>query len=62
MVTYDVCIQIIIFVVTYMFHTLKMSDSDSGKSRNTNIKYEAFEEENGLLFTGNFLIESMKGI
>lgn len=45
-----------------MFYTLKMSDSDSGKNRNTNIKYEAFEEENGLLFTGNFLIESMKGI
>ena len=47
-----------------LFYTLMMSDSDEGKSRkfNTEIKYEAFDEENGMLFTGNFLIELIKGI
>ena len=39
-----------------------MSDDDLGKNRNTKIKYEAVDEENGLLFTGNFLIQLMKGI
>lgn len=39
-----------------------MSGSDLGKNRNTKIKYEAFDDENGLLFTGNFLIELLKGI
>ncbi|XP_078314759.1 uncharacterized protein LOC144619747 isoform X2 [Crassostrea virginica] len=38
----------------------EIEDTCEGKSRNTKIKYEAFEEENGLLFTGNFLIELRK--
>ncbi|XP_022287285.2 uncharacterized protein LOC111100011 isoform X1 [Crassostrea virginica] len=35
-------------------------DTSEGKNRNTKIKYEAFDDENGLLFTGNFLIELLK--
>nr|XP_022297006.1 uncharacterized protein LOC111106572 [Crassostrea virginica] len=38
----------------------EIEDTYESKSRNTKIKYEAFDEENGLLFTGNFILELMK--